>query len=141
MKIDSNRPPSLPGPARSARGRSGDAGGGFATQLESGSGSGAAVAAPVPLAALDAVLAAQEVADERPGRSRAIARGHDLLDRLQELRLVLLGDAPAGSALDRLAALVGGSRPEVDDPALSRTLGEIELRAAVELAKRGRAPG
>ena len=78
-----------------------------------------------------------ESATER--RRWAIRRGGGLLDRLDELKLALLGGLLAGAALEGLQRAVGESIDEVDDPRLRAVLQQIELRAAVELAKAGRA--
>jgi hypothetical protein len=61
-----------------------------------------------------------------------------LLDRLDELRLGLLGGRLSMAALERLTLLVAENRGKVDDPRLTQILDEIEVRAAVELAKLGR---
>jgi hypothetical protein len=141
MKISSSRPAPPAARAREARGGARSAGTGFALPVEPGASPPLGAAAARPLAALGAVLAVQEAPDERPSRRRAVVRGHDLLDRLHDLRLSLLQGAPVAGAIERLAALVDAPRPEIDDPALARALAEIELRAAVELAKLRRAPG
>jgi len=92
------------------------------------SGSGA-------LGQVDALLALQEVAGEPNRRSAARQRGEDLLDHLDELRLALLDGRLPRSVIERLAAVVGTQRAKIDDPQMAEVLDEIELRAAVELAK------
>jgi hypothetical protein len=58
-----------------------------------------------------------------------------MLDKLEEIRLgLLLGTIPQ-SRLEQLAHLVRAQRELVNDPKLTAILDEIELRAAVELAK------
>ena len=85
--------------------------------------------------ALAGLISLQEIGDALTGRRRALQRGERLLDALEDLRLGLLsGTLPRG----QLAALVRLSReqaPLADDPRLAEILAEIELRAAVELAK------
>jgi len=100
-----------------------------ATGSVSGSG------APGPV---DALLALQEVANEPNRRAQARRRGEELLDRLEELRLALLEGRLPLDMLERLGALVTLHRGKIDDPRLEQVLDEIELRAAVELAKLGR---
>ncbi|MBL8658836.1 MAG: flagellar assembly protein FliX [Rhodospirillales bacterium] len=95
------------------------------------------------LAALGApgLLAMQEVATEAdPGarRAGAVRRGEDLLDRLDGLRLALVAGAVSVTRLDALAGALKAEREATEDPRLDDLIGEIELRAAVELAKFGR---
>ena len=92
------------------------------------SGSGA-------LGPVDAILALQEVAGEPNRQSEAAQRGEDLLDHLDELRLALLDGRLPRAVIERLAAVVSTQRGKIDDPQLVEVLDEIELRAAVELAK------
>ena len=92
------------------------------------SGSGA-------LGPVDALLALQEVSGEPNRRAEARQHGEDLLDHLDELRLALLDGRLPRAVIERLAAVVGAQRIKVDDPHLVQVLDEIELRAAVELAK------
>lgn len=99
--------------------------------------------APVPssvsgsgaLGPVDALLALQEVSGEPNRRAEARQHGEDLLDQLDELRLALLDGRLPRAVIERLAAIVGAQRVKVDDPHLVQVLDEIELRAAVELAK------
>jgi len=95
--------------------------------------SGGAALAPV-----DALLALQEVSEDPGGRNRGRRRGEELLDSLDELRHGLLAGSLSLDAMERLAAMVAAKRGQVNDPQLSRILDEIEVRAAVELAKMGR---
>ena len=97
----------------------------------------AAAGAPpsAPTGAISALLALQEVHDASQGRSAGLRLGHDLLDRLDALRFALLDGRVSRSALTQLAGLLAAKRTEVADPRLVAVLAEIELRAAVELAK------
>jgi hypothetical protein len=64
-------------------------------------------------------------------------RAGDMLDLLDDIRVGLLeGRVPRGK-LEGLLRMVQSRRDEVVDPRLSAVLDEIELRAAVELAKYG----
>ncbi|HET6522703.1 MAG TPA: flagellar assembly protein FliX, partial [Geminicoccaceae bacterium] len=98
---------------------------------------GGGMAPGAPLTALGALLAAQEVPEVGGGggRRRAARRGHDLLDRLDELRLALLEGGVPEPTLRRIVALLEERAGPVDDPRLGAVLHEIEVRAAVELAK------
>jgi hypothetical protein len=51
------------------------------------------------------------------------------------LKLGLLRGSISGERLAQLAQLARAGRALTDDPGLDEVLGEIELRAAVELAK------
>src|SRR3546814_13022479 len=74
------------------------------------------------------------------GRRRARKRAEVLLDRLEELRLAIaLGEVPLGQLED--LARVLSQRQDAGDPELAQIINEIEIRAAVELAKRGRWDG
>jgi len=97
--------------------------------------SGAGLGAPVQ--GVDALLSLQEVDDStaRQGDARAQRWGADLLDRLDLLRLGILSGGIPRADLERIASLVGAQRQRATDPRLAEVLGEIELRARVELAK------
>ena len=93
------------------------------------------MAPPVTISRLDSILAIQEAPDPSERRRRGLKRGADLLEGLEEIRVGLLAGAIDRRQLERLAAAITGQREAVEDPELARLLGEIELRAAVELAK------
>ncbi|MBN9480696.1 MAG: hypothetical protein J0I52_10685 [Bordetella sp.] len=82
-----------------------------------------------------ALMALQGVEDPTERRRRAIRRGSGLLDRLDELKLALLGDRDAAAALGRLARDLAQARDEDAEPDLKAVLDQIDLRASVELAK------
>ncbi len=72
---------------------------------------------------------------DRPHRQRALRHGHDILDQLEDLRLELLtGELSRSRLADLSNALASRTRTD-DDPQLDALLDEIEMRAAVELAK------
>jgi hypothetical protein len=87
------------------------------------------------VAGLDAMLALQGVEDPLSRRRKALRRGHKLLDTLDGLRLAVLDGTVSLGHLSRLSLLVAEAREDVDDPALESALAEIDVRAAVELAK------
>lgn len=99
--------------------------------------SGASAAAQA--SAVDGLLALQEVDEDGRGRRQAREHGEALLDRLDEIRDALLTGRMNPDTLDRLLAQVRRQRSAITDPRLNDILDEIELRAAVELAKMGRA--
>ena len=100
-------------------------------------GSSIPVSGAAPLAQLDALLSLQEVPDAATGRSKGLRRAEDMLDVLEGIRrAILLGAIPA-MQLRSLAGLARDHRTRTDDTRLDDILGEIELRAEVELAKYG----
>ncbi len=97
--------------------------------------SGTPVAAAPALSPVGALLALQEVDEPFDDRRKAMRRGHFLLDRLEDIRHALLVGALPPEHLRTLVEAAREQRPEVEDPRLGEILDEIELRAAVELAK------
>lgn len=133
MKVTGPTRPSSPQGSRPAR-----ASGGFSVP------STASGAAAVPTASasgvsgvsdVSALMALQGVEDVTERRRRAIRRGGGLLDRLEELKLALLQGEAGEGALDRLSRTLREERPVDADPGLNGLLDQIDLRAAVELAK------
>lgn len=95
---------------------------------------GPAVAA---MGGIDALLALQAADDPLAARKKAIRRGGALLDLLEEIKADLLTGRVGEGRLNQLLALIGQAR-ERTIPGLDSVLGDIELRARVELAKFGR---
>jgi hypothetical protein len=90
------------------------------------------------LSGLDAILTLQgqdgpEAQKER--RRRSVQRGHDLLDGLDRLKAALFGGRVATRDLQVIAGRLAERMAESGDPRLDGLVAEIELRAAVELAK------
>ena len=84
---------------------------------------------------VDALLALQDVGGPLESKRRAVRRASRILDVLDEVKLALLdGDLSLGQ-LDRLRRAVRDERGLTGDPKLEEVLDEIELRAAVEIAK------
>ena len=135
MKIDiSGRVSGSGSIRRSARGQA--VGSGFSVGVDSvDEGHGAARTGG--LAPLNGLYALQEVPDATGRRARALRQGHDVLDRLEDLRMALLGGTLSGERLQSLVDAVRCQREKVADPRLAAVLDEVELRAAVELAKLG----
>jgi hypothetical protein len=145
VKVEGPKSTSGSTPVRRTQGPAATPGGpGFASELERVAGSEEAVAPAVEggagVVGLGGILAAQAVTDREASpqeRRRRAQRGIDLLDRLEEVRRgLLLGTIPKDRLAD-LARLVRDKRERGADPVISRLLDEIELRAAVELAKLG----
>ena len=125
-------PSSSPGarPARASGGFSVPAGGAAA-----GPSATTSASAPSAVADVSALMALQGVDDVTERRRRAIRRGGGLLDRLEELKLALLSGEAGEGALERLTRTLREDRPVDGDAGLNELLDQIDLRAAVELAK------
>jgi len=135
MKIDISGRVLSSGPVRrSARGQA--ASGGFSVGLDE-LDEGQAAARTGGVAPLNGLYALQEVPDATARRARALRQGHDVLERLDELKMALLGGTLSGARLQGLVDAVRAEREKVSDPRLAAVLDEVELRAAVELAKLG----
>ena len=106
-----------------------------ASGVASGPASAAATSAASSVAGVSALMALQGVEGPLERRRRAIRRGGGLLDRLDELKLALLSGEPDEGVMDRLGRVMREERPQNDDPGLSALLDQIDLRAAVEMAK------
>ena len=126
------------GPAPSAAPRSSPPAAGFSV-ASTGTSSGAVAttsAAPLSgLSGLSSLVALQGVDNPLERRRRAIRRGGGLLDRLDELKLAMLGGETGHSALERLSRTLKEEREDDPDEGLKAILDQIDLRAAVELAK------
>lgn len=137
MKIDRFSGPKT-GVTRRAGQAAAPGGSGFARALAGTPEPAAAPTGAAPVQGLNALLAAQEVDDSTEGRKRARRRADSLLDQLEDLRLaIMLGEVPLAQ-LENLAAQLSHRQESVNDPKLAQIINEIEIRAAVELAKRGR---
>lgn len=137
MKVTGSAGPTATSGARPAR-----SAGGFNLSPTGGAGSASATTAASSasgVAGLSALMALQGVESATERRRRSIRRGRGLLDRLDELKMAMLdGESDAG-VLERLGRSVREDRPE-DAPedevgGLKSLLDQIDLRAAVELAK------
>jgi len=119
--------------------KSADTSGAFSKAVDSVSQADAAAptAQTAPLTSIDALLSIQEAPTATDARSRGLASGHQMLDVLEGIRrAILLGAIPMGQ-LRKLAGEARRKRQSTSDPELDALLGEIELRAEVELAKYG----
>jgi hypothetical protein len=134
MKVTGPRSSSSASPTRRARGPA--SGSSFTPEtegVEERRAPGVGGAAGVDSVA--ALLALQAEGGATDGRSRGVARAEGLLDRLDQLKLALLEGRPLATRLKDLAAATAEAREETGDPRLDSILNEVEVRAAVELAK------
>ena len=138
MKVNGPGPVQNNAVRRARKGANRDGNGGFADEVAATDAEPAAptqVRGPSSLAPVDALIALQEVEDATTGRKRAMAQGKDMLDLLDNIRHGLLIGGISRGKLDSLVRAVKSEREAVEDPMLQEVLDEIELRAAVELAK------
>ena len=119
------------------RGKPAQSSGAFAGELASGKG--AKESAPsTEVVSAGMLISVQEIGDPLDSRRRAVKRGEDILDHLDELRHGLLLGAYPPAKLDNLLVMIRRQQTNVTDPKLREILAEIEVRAAVELAKLGK---
>ncbi|MDP3405507.1 MAG: flagellar assembly protein FliX [Brevundimonas sp.] len=126
------------GPASTSGSRSARSASGFSVPQVAGTAPASAPTASASASAvsdLSALMALQGVDSPTERRRRAVRRGGGLLDRLDELKIALLSGETGEGALDRLARNLREERQDDSDPALNGLLDQIDLRAAVELAK------
>lgn len=137
MKI--NGPRNLQGPSGPRRKQGAGGEGSSFAPASSGSASSAGAAAPLSgtstVNSVDALLALQGAGDFREARKRMTERAFSLLDVLDDLKLALLEGGIPRAKLTALMDLLKSERSGIDDPRLEKALDEVELRAAVELAK------
>ena len=105
------------------------------TQAERTAASSAAAATT----SIDALIALQAVEDPAAGKKRQMRRGRSLLDVLEALKADVVTGRVSEGHLNQLMVLVSQAR-ERSEPGLDALLDDIELRARVELAKRGLFP-
>ena len=135
MRVETRQPIQSAGGPAAARKSEGGAGFSLGAAPTSGTGAGAPAAAAT-LTGLDAVLLLQTEADTpQERRRRSAQRGQDLLDGLDRLKASLLGGRVAPQELRAIASRLNDRAGLSGDPRLDGLMAEIELRAAVELAK------
>ena len=98
-----------------------------------------AASAPVtesaPVSGINPMLGLQEISDEEVQRKKLLKQGKQTVESLHELQHALLTGSVPASLLERLDGYVQEQRQESTDPQLDAILDDIELRAAVEMAK------
>lgn len=93
--------------------------------------------APAGVGGIDALLALQGVEDATERRRRAVKRGRDALDILDDLKIGLLSGSLDPATVQRLRAAASELKTNSGDEGLDSVLAEIDLRVEVELAKAG----
>ena len=100
-----------------------------------GTGASADVNRAAGVMGVDALLALQDVGGPLERKRRAVRRAARILDVLDEVKVALLDGNLSLGQLDRLRRAIRDERGLTGDPKLEEVLDEIELRAAVEIAK------
>lgn len=136
MRIDTIRPGAI-----GSRGAAARSGSGVAFHVNDGTQTQRAGAPAQASATQDigALLALQSVEDPLLKKKKLVRRGVHLLDALEGIKADLLVGATSVERLGELMTLIGQAR-ERGEPGLDGLLDDIELRARVELAKRGLFP-
>lgn len=88
------------------------------------------------VANLGALLSLQDVEDATTGKRRTAKRGFDILDRLDEMRIGLLGGRLSSAQVNQIAHKIK-NLGRTGDKQLDSILEDIDMRARVELAKIG----
>jgi hypothetical protein len=130
--------PSGVGSAQGPRPARGGGGEGFhivAPPAAAGPGQASTVSNVSGVVGVEALLALQDVATPTERKRRAVGRAGRILDVLDEIKVALLDGDLSGGDLERLRRAVREERAATDDAKLEAVLEDIELRAAVEVAK------
>ncbi len=136
MRIDRTSPGTALNPRTSIKG--GKKGGQVFRAAQAGRGGKPASPGPLQSSAgIEAILALQGIEDPLMAKKRALKHGRSMIETLEEMKTELLAGRVSEGRLNRLMALVGRAREQAE-PGLDALIDDIELRARVELAKRGR---
>lgn len=130
--------------ARKASSASQSSGVSFSSLLEGASevSENAAVTGMNGVSGVEAIFLAQSVGDaasQEAKKRRAVERGENILDKLEEVRDGLLNGTIQKEKLIALAQMLRDRREDGLDAKLNALLDEIEQRAEIELAKLTRA--
>ena len=142
MKITEYSPISKTGGTAKKKGVSSTSDGNFFGLLsanETESTSSAPAASDVTATSMDALLALQEIPDNEIARRQAVQEGKGALETLERLRLDLLSGNVTVSLLNKLSDISNLKKQFANNSDLDAIIQDIELRAAVELAKLQRA--
>lgn len=98
------------------------------------------VASVFSVVPLDAVLALQGGEDDQPveRRRRQVRRGVEMVEGLDRLKVAFLTGSMTSRDLDYLEGLLVEKRDDDVPPDLGSLFDAVDVRVAVELAKRGR---
>ncbi len=138
MRIDTVRTGAI-----GSRGAATRSGSGVAFHVNEGDEQTQRAGSAAPTAAthdIGSILALQAVEDPLVKKKKLVRRGAQLLDTLEDIKADLLVGRVSEGRMNQLMALISQARDR-SDPRLDALLDDIELRARVELAKRGLFPG
>lgn len=135
MKI--NGPRNVSGPSSARKGGAAGKAAGFAPESAGAvrTSSGSPLSGASAINSVDTLLALQGAGDFTEARKKATDRAFSLLDVLDDLKIALLEGRLERRTLVRLMETLKSQRDQTGDPRLEAALDEVELRAAVELAK------
>ncbi len=137
MKVGGTKGTNSTSSTKKSSASSGDSNVNFSQYVTSGPSETQGASATHSIAQLDVLLAVQEVDDpaQRAAKGRARLRSNNILEKLDQIRIKMLGgDLTLGDMID-VADVVASHRDKIDDPVLTSIMDEIDLRAQVELAK------
>jgi hypothetical protein len=98
---------------------------------------GTAAAGLRAISTVDALIALQGIEDFRERKKRAVTKGRNAVDVLDQLKLGFHDGTVGQGMLARLKVATDGLNEGSGDAGLDAVLGEIDLRVAAELAKAG----
>lgn len=88
--------------------------------------------------AVAGVFAVQDIASSTDApKKQAVKRANDILEDLEEIRMGILSGTLSTKTLTNLSERLKQQQEGLNDPDLKEIVAEIELRALIELAKRG----
>jgi len=143
MKITEYAPVSKPGAAKKKSASSSSSDTDFLGLLSSTEAESATLASAAtdiqPVTSMDGLLSLQEMPEDEIKKRRAVQESNSALEALETLRHALLSGSIPEHLLQTLTKVVAVQKQRVSDPHLTSIIEDIELRAAVELAKLERA--
>lgn len=137
MKVGGSKGPKGASKSNKSASSDGDSSVDFSQYITGGASETSGSSATQSIAQLDSLLAVQEVEDptQKSSKKKARLRANTILDKLENIRVRMLGgNLTVGHMID-VADVVASHRDKIDDPALTAIIDEIDLRAQVELAK------
>ncbi|MDH5722214.1 MAG: flagellar assembly protein FliX [Alphaproteobacteria bacterium] len=137
MKVEGPKRGGSTSGTKNTSGAKSSGGADFSQYMTSGARSTVGAGATQSIAHIDALLAVQGAEDptQRSAKKRVRARANIILDKMEQIRLAMLGgNLTVGHMID-VADVIASHRDKINDPVLSAIMDEIDLRAQVELAK------